>query len=355
MNEIYLYDEIGYGCSANFAQQFSEAIKLGSITVHINSGGGFIHEGLAIYNLIKHNPISSTTIVDGVACSMASIICCSGKPAKMRKNALMMLHSASTWCAGNTEDMRQCLAELNMFDNILAGIYATKTGKTPEEIKAAYFDGKDHWLTADECLALGLVDEVIDDITNVDMSGDWKNKFKNVLILKPSEMKFESLWAKLGIATTASVEEAERKVAEMQQSHETLKAENERLKTANSVYETEATARKAAEQTAREAEIEAVLTDAMKVGKIKPEMKDHYKAMLTANLESTKAVIASLTAGISLTGNTGAGAENDARKDWTFDDYHKKDGKALTEMRANNPEKFKALYVAKFGREPKMD
>ena len=67
-----------------------------------------------------------------------------------------MLHNVSGGCYGNKDDLRDMIRELESLENTIGEIISHRCGKTPDEVKAEYFDGKDHWLKADEALAMGL-------------------------------------------------------------------------------------------------------------------------------------------------------------------------------------------------------
>jgi len=174
--EIFLYGIIGdfwYSDDPLTARAFQQQLSLLSdypeIHIHINSPGGDCLEGLAICNAIKSSKKIIHTYNDGICASMAATILCAGKDGHRHaaKGSLTMFHSASTICWGNAEDMRNEAETLDKYDDVLAEIIADALGKTLEETKAMFFDGKDHWLTAKEAEAEGLV--IIDDYASEDM------------------------------------------------------------------------------------------------------------------------------------------------------------------------------------------
>lgn len=100
--DIYIYDEIGYwGVTA---KQFVANLKaLGDIThinLHINSPGGDVFDGIAIFNALKHHGASITAYIDGLAASMASVIAMVGNPVIMPENTMMMIHYPSHYLMG---------------------------------------------------------------------------------------------------------------------------------------------------------------------------------------------------------------------------------------------------------------
>ena len=163
---IFLYGDIGDHWdvqSARVARELLEAGKEGRrVNVRINSNGGEVYCGIAIYNALKNSKADVHIYVDGIAASMASVIALCGKPVEMSRYARLMLHSVSGGCYGNKQDMQKCIEEIESLEDSLGDIYAARLGLTKEEVKAAYFDGEDHWLTADEALRQGFIDGIYD-------------------------------------------------------------------------------------------------------------------------------------------------------------------------------------------------
>jgi ATP-dependent protease ClpP protease subunit len=167
--EINIYGDIGeswWGESIS-AKQFVKdvaALDVESLTVRINSYGGSVSDGIAIYNAIKRHKASTTIAIDGVAVSIASLIAMAGDSVEMADNALMMIHAPWSHTSGNAVDLREAADVLDKFASAMSSSYADKTGKTTEAVMAWLTDGEDHWFTASEALAEGLVDKVTDSV-----------------------------------------------------------------------------------------------------------------------------------------------------------------------------------------------
>jgi len=164
---IFLYGYIGEYwegvSSGQIVRELKEAeAKYEKIEVRINSNGGEVFAGIAIFNAFRNSKANIQIFVDGIAASMASVIALCGKPVQMSKYARLMLHSASGGSFGTKDDLKETIKLIESLENTLSEMYAEKTGKTTEEIKSAYFDGKDHWLTADEAMTLGFIDGIYD-------------------------------------------------------------------------------------------------------------------------------------------------------------------------------------------------
>lgn len=158
---ISIYDEIGfYGVSAKqFAEELTDLGRISNIELHIHSPGGDVFEGIAIYNLLKNHPARITVTIDGVAASMASFIAMVGDVVRMPENAMMMIHRPWGIQGGDASEMRRYADLLDKVEETLIPGYASKTGKTAEELAAML--ESETWMNGRECLEHGFADELI--------------------------------------------------------------------------------------------------------------------------------------------------------------------------------------------------
>lgn len=165
VTEILLYDEIGFwGITAREFVTALATVATPKILVRINSPGGDVFDGLAIYNALQAHAAEVTCQIDGIAASAASVIALAGSKTTIAENAMVMCHCAWSIGIGNSADMRAMADVLEKIDAQLAGIYARKTGKGVEDCTAMMVgEGKADgtWFTAEEAKAFGLVDEII--------------------------------------------------------------------------------------------------------------------------------------------------------------------------------------------------
>ena len=131
------------------------------ITMYINSPGGSVYDGLAIYDTMQYVSCPITTICTGMAASMASILLCAGE--KGNRYALphsrVMIHQPMGGVHGQASDIEITAKEILKLKDELFQIIADHTGKTLEEVRQ---DGdRDHWMTAQEALEYGMIDEII--------------------------------------------------------------------------------------------------------------------------------------------------------------------------------------------------
>ncbi len=178
--ELSIYDEIGFwGVSAqDFASQM-KAITAPSITVHINSPGGDVFDGVAILNTLRSHPATVDVVVDGLAASAASFIAMAGDTVTMMPNSSMMIHDASGVCMGNTADMVSMADLLDKMSNNIASIYSARAGGSVNQWREVMRGEK--WYTADEAVDAGLADRVedTDNPTNKAVKNDWNLSFFN--------------------------------------------------------------------------------------------------------------------------------------------------------------------------------
>ena len=167
--EIYIYGNIGDrwnedGVIASEMVRDIAALEADEITLRINSYGGSVTDGLAIYNALKRHPAPVNVFVDGVAISCASYIAMAGDTVTMATNAQMMIHAPWSMAAGNAADLREQADILDRYSKSMASAYADKSGKTYEDALSILLDGKDHWFSADEAVAEGFADVVGEEV-----------------------------------------------------------------------------------------------------------------------------------------------------------------------------------------------
>lgn len=123
------------------------------ITVRINSGGGYVDDGVAIFNALSNHKGKVTVVIDSLAASSASVIAMAGSERIMRKGAMIMIHDPSSVVWGTAEDMEKAVRMLEKHAENLAGIYADVTGEDADDIRA---DMKEEtWLTAEDAVERG--------------------------------------------------------------------------------------------------------------------------------------------------------------------------------------------------------
>lgn len=164
--ELYIYgniesktwidDWLGTGKEKTDAFTLKDAlmqVDTPNLTVRINSYGGDVAEGLAIYSLLSEFKGHLKTIVDGFACSAASVIFMAGQERVVPENGLLMIHNAWTEARGDSNKMKKVAEDLEKITQPSLNIYASKTNLSKEEIKAKM--DREEWITSKEAYDWG--------------------------------------------------------------------------------------------------------------------------------------------------------------------------------------------------------
>lgn len=145
--------------AAHFQKELAAAGNVEQINIYINSLGGSVMEGVAIYNQLRRHPAMKTVYIDGFACSVASVIAMAGDKVIMPANTTMMVHAPWMYVAGNATELRKYADDLDKLTESSLQAYVQKAkGKLTAEKMAELF-AAETYLTAAECIAYGLADE----------------------------------------------------------------------------------------------------------------------------------------------------------------------------------------------------
>lgn len=180
--EVSIYDAIGmWGISA---KAFVDELKKYSgkkLTVRINSPGGVVTEGLAIFNALKRHKGGVVVQIDALAASMATYIALAGAPIRMAENAYFMIHNVTGGAWGTPDEMRRAADVAEKMQKGIVAAYVAKTGKSVEEIEEKM--DEETWFTAEEALDFGFIDEITDPLEAAallsDVSRELLSKFRH--------------------------------------------------------------------------------------------------------------------------------------------------------------------------------
>lgn len=321
-NHVYAYGTIGDSYSGeDFAAALRRAERYGSPVVHLHTLGGSVMDGLLMVNAVKSSTWPVTVVVEGVAASMGAIFMLSAAKVKVASNALIMLHSSSSWGGGNAKELESQAELLKKTDAALRSSFTTR-GIEPATVDS-WFDGEDHWFTADEALAAGLVDEVVAPVVTAQLSKPLLPEelqritaslecifSNNKIMLNISEL--------LGLAPTASEEE---------------------IKTAVSALKAEAAK---AQEYCRKS-IESQISAALDAGKITAEQKDSLQAFgEKMGADALHSLLDGMQVRQTLRDQIVHGSKGSAKK---FNDYTRDE---LLRMKQEDPTRFKELLDAKY-------
>ena len=286
--------------SSDVVRELMEAEKqYKTINVRLNSHGGEVFTGMAIYNALRNTQVEIKIYVDGIAASMAAVLALCGRHVEASKYAKFMFHGASGGCWGNRKEIEKYLSQLEEIDNTLCKMLAEKCGKTEDELREAYFDGQDHWFTAEEALALGFIDGIYDadpvtvpeNCSPEEAFAVFHNKYENSL---NQEEMFEKLKKMASFANCADEAAVMTRIAEVTAAADkvpTLEKEKEALEKERDDLQEKVDAHEKEKEEAHAQAIEDILDEAIEAEKFGADAREGYHAMLTANFEKGKAVI----------------------------------------------------------------
>lgn len=231
-----------------------------TIDIYINSSGGSVFDGVAMYNILKRHKAYKRVFIDGFACSVASVIAMAGNTIVMPKTSMMMIHNAWVVTMGNANELRKMAEDLDKINEMIKNSYRTKMKIDDDKLNALM--DSESYLTADECLEYGLctkIDDSLDTKEEVEkgletMTGLYENKLKTLTALKNA---------------IKDIEEVEEETKEV----ETVELETGEVETIEEVKETEEVKE---EEVVNETEIEDTPTD------LKEEVKNIKENALKA-------------------------------------------------------------------------
>lgn len=168
--ELQLYDTIesdGWWTASEtsaktIASKLAEQPNAKEIKIYINSLGGSVMEGIAIYNQLKRHAAHKTVYIDGFACSIASVIAMAGDTVIMPKNTVMMIHNAWAVAAGNSAQLRKMADDLDVINAASTQAYLDRAGDKLSPEKLTEMLDAETYLTAEQCIEFGLADKFDD-------------------------------------------------------------------------------------------------------------------------------------------------------------------------------------------------
>lgn len=149
----WAWEELGEMSAVNLSKQLDALGDVEQIDVYINSYGGEVAEGLAIYNALRRHKAKVKTVCDGFACSIASVIFMAGDERVMNESSLLMIHNAWTWASGNAEELRKQADDLEKITQASVEAYKAHSDLSEEEIKALM--DAETWILPSEAIEYG--------------------------------------------------------------------------------------------------------------------------------------------------------------------------------------------------------
>lgn len=344
-------------------------------TIHIRAHcyGGSVFEGNVIANSIRRCTSKIIVFIDGVSASMMAIVMQEADEVEAAENAFIMVHSPSGREEGTAKKFLETSKLLTSMEKNFTRIIARKTGKTEKEV-AALFDEQDHWFSADEALAYGLVTRigkpVTAEVVAIDKPAegdDIESVFERFAAImtsptnqdktpkEDSNMKKE-LIAKFGLTGVTENSSDAEITAAIQTKLDGVNTE--KTAATDSAVEAIIAAMETATGKAYPADVRANLVTVGKtsgfsvlqsmLGITAPTAAPAAQAVQAAAAGAAGAApIAAVPAVLTILAG-GAGALSEARKDWTWYKWQEEDPDGIEDLPKSNPDLFKALYKAKY-------
>jgi ATP-dependent Clp protease protease subunit len=180
VGEVFLYSDIGEGgtTAEDFHASLSAMRGVSTLAISINSNGGDVSAGFAIYNMLKRFPARKVVRVDGIAASMASVIAMVGDEVVMPGNSMLMIHNPWGGIVGGADQIKSFGEALEIMRKNIIGAYSAKTKLPDSKIEAMM--NAESWMSADQALELGFADRIEAPLKMAAMAaGIDVSKFKN--------------------------------------------------------------------------------------------------------------------------------------------------------------------------------
>lgn len=351
---VLMYGNVGNGEKVDSGRVVAELMELaaayGKIDVHIHSNGGDVFSGIAIYNALRTVDADVTIYIDGLAASIAGIIALCGKPLYMNKYARIMLHRVSGGSYGNADELRKAADLAESLENDLSRMIASRCKMDAEEVRKKYFDGSEHWISASEALAMGLIDGIVDtgealseNATNTEVYNYFMNRLNEPQKTRDMAL-FEELKKRSSFANMANEEDMLKHITTMENQAAKVPALEARVtELTNQIAESKKTAH------------QAFLNQAVAEGKLTKEQVPVFMNLMMSDEANTRKAIEEMPKKGTVkvedflhTGGGAGGAGNNDLVNMSWDEIDK--AERLAELKNQYPELYKQKYNEKFGK-----
>lgn len=349
---VLLYGNVGDGEKVDSGRVVTELMELaaayGKIDVHIHSNGGDVFSGIAIYNALRTVQADVTIYIDGLAASIAGIIALCGKPLYMNKYARLMLHRVSGGSWGTADELRRAADLAEELESDLASMIAGRCKLPVDEVKARYFDGGEHWISAAQALDMGLIDGIVDtgdklsdNVSNTELYNYYMNRLNEPQ--NHNDMAFiDELKKRPSFSNMGSEEDMLRHITTMENQAAKVPALEAKV--------TELTGKLAENQKTAH---QAFLNQAVAEGRLTQEQVPVFMNLMASDEENTRKAVEAMpkkgtTRAVNFlqTGGAGGGASTELTN-MTWDQIDK--AERLAELKEKYPELYNQKFNEKFG------
>lgn len=355
--EMYLYGIIGRGLDidtnvliSTIESKRKEGVR--SFTFYVNSDGGEVAQGATLFNYLDRTDVDITWVVDGIAASMMAVLITNPKHhVKAARHAKFMYHRVSGYVYGNSDETRAAADMMDSFEKTLIEMMALRVCKSAEETRNLYFDGVDHWLSAEEAVRAHLCDEIVNtnmNIKELEQITDARsayNFYNNQIInLKQQKMDEKAFATALNISETSTEEEMLSSVRNVVNERATLRQQlqDEKAKVVNlenRLHEFE------------QSKVKNLIDAAVADKRIGEDDREAYTKLAEQDYENTEKILNKMKPVTRVKDSLETGVTPKDEEGWDWDKYHRSG--RLENLKQNNPGRYAELYKAKFGCDPK--
>lgn len=362
---IYLYGyinswEVSGKKLVDQLSQYEDKYK--KLNIYINSNGGDVAEGIALFNILSRTSLELSIYVDGVAASMAAVLVQVPNAKRyMSKHAKLMLHTVSGGCWGSAEELRNTADMMDDFAESLSEMVASRIGITTKKVKQKFFNGKDNWYNAEQALKDKLIDGIVDgkvkeapqDVNSLPDVIDFYDKQIVNHNQKSETMDLTQFINALSMSAGSTEEQILAGIKAQVKKVTDLTKEVEDLKKEKTTLEDKV-------KQADDDNITNMVDAAVTAKKITEDQKETYVALAKADFANAKKVLDGMK------GYNSIGAQidpednavvnlSDEEKKYTFNQFLDKAPGKLQAIKEKDPEMYKKLYKDEFGKDVPKD
>ena len=361
--EVYMYGVIGAGLDIDtnvVVAAIENLRKQGcrNFKFYVNSEGGEVVQGCALFNYLDRTDIDVEWVIDGLAASMMAMLITNPRHrVTAARYAKLMYHRVQGSVYGNSAEVRSMAEMIDKFETSLIEMMARRMNEPVDEVRKEFFtDGLDHWMTAEEALKRGLVDNIIEGRNIAEPAADIKSAravfdFYNKQLLNLINNKPTNTMDRAKIASLLNKQEKDIETDEaLEGAVKAMADDNANLRNELSAEKQKTATLEGQVKAMNEAKVKQLVDEAIAAKKIGEDERETYTQLATNDFAMAEKILGKMQGVNPVVDQLQKPAINEAEKGWTFDDYHRK-GK-LENLMNTNPARYAELFEAKYGHKP---
>lgn len=217
--ELYLYGDVGYDIKSDeIRSQIKSFGDIKELNIYVNSSGGDFFEGISIYNLLNRLNCKKNVYIDGLACSISSVISMVGDNIYMPKNTMIMIHNPYNYACGNAKELRDVAFRLDKIGENIKDIYLNKSNGLISLDDLTSLMNNETWLNSKEAKEIGLCTEILGELNiNACISKNLLKNYSNTPLNLKNNLKLYNIndYRNEKIIRQKIIEEAKQSIIEI--------------------------------------------------------------------------------------------------------------------------------------------